>query len=44
MLPSTQRPRSGVWHLVAGSTGAGKTTYARALATQVNGIVFSIDE
>ncbi len=31
-------------HLIAGSTGAGKTTYARALAEQVGGVRFSIDE
>ncbi len=35
---------NGAWHLVAGSTGAGKTTYARALAQRVGGVVFSIDE
>lgn len=32
------------WHLVAGPTGAGKTTYARALAQRIGGIVFSIDD
>lgn len=32
------------WHLIAGSTGAGKTTYARELATTLGGLVFSIDE
>ena len=31
-------------HLICGSTGAGKTTYARALATRNGGVVFSIDE
>lgn len=31
-------------HLVCGSTGAGKTTYALALAAQQGGIRFSIDE
>ncbi len=36
--------RLGGWHLVAGSTGAGKTTYARALAEELDGVVFSIDE
>ncbi|MDD5113116.1 MAG: AAA family ATPase [Methylobacter sp.] len=30
-------------HIVAGPVGAGKTTYARQLAEQTNGIVFSID-
>lgn len=31
-------------HLICGSTGAGKTTYARDLATKNGGVVFSIDE
>ncbi|WP_342071646.1 AAA family ATPase [Yoonia algicola] len=31
-------------HLICGSTGAGKTTYARELATNIGGAVFSIDE
>jgi predicted kinase len=31
-------------HLICGSTGAGKTTYARALANSNGGVVFSIDE
>jgi predicted kinase len=31
-------------HLVCGSTGAGKTTYASALADRVRGVRFSIDE
>jgi predicted kinase len=30
--------------LIAGSTGAGKTTYARALADKIDGIRFSIDD
>jgi predicted kinase len=30
-------------HLVCGSTGAGKTTYAQQLADEVGGMVFSID-
>ena len=31
-------------HLVCGSTGAGKTTFARELADDLHGIHFSIDE
>lgn len=31
-------------HLICGSTGAGKTNYARALAERVRGVRFSIDE
>lgn len=31
-------------HLVCGSTGAGKTTYARQLAERLNAVQFSIDE
>jgi predicted kinase len=32
------------WHLVAGSTGAGKTTAAREIAEQLGAVRFSIDE
>ena len=31
-------------HLICGSTGAGKTTYARALAARLGAVRFSIDE
>ncbi len=31
-------------HLICGSTGAGKTTYATALAARTGGVRFSIDE
>ena len=31
-------------HLICGSTGAGKTTYAQKLASELDGIHFSIDE
>ena len=34
----------GRWHLVAGSTGAGKSTAAREIAERVGGVRFSIDE
>ena len=30
-------------HLIVGNTGAGKTTYSKALKTKTNGIIFSID-
>ena len=36
--------RQGRWHLVAGATGAGKTTFARELADKLDGVRFSIDE
>ena len=32
-----------VIHLICGSTGAGKTTYARRLADDIGGVLFSID-
>jgi predicted kinase len=32
------------WHLVAGATGAGKSTAAREIAGRVAGVRFSIDE
>jgi predicted kinase len=31
-------------HIICGSTGAGKTTYAIALAERISGVRFSIDE
>ncbi|MXU64159.1 AAA family ATPase [Oceanomicrobium pacificus] len=31
-------------HLICGATGAGKSTYARQLATDIGGVRFSIDE
>jgi predicted kinase len=34
----------GALHLVFGPQGAGKSTYSRSLAKQLNGTVFSIDE
>ncbi|MFC3124166.1 AAA family ATPase [Pseudoroseomonas globiformis] len=35
---------SKLFHLICGSTGAGKTTYAMTLADTLGGIRFSIDE
>ena len=35
---------SARWHVVAGSTGAGKSTFARELAARVGGVRFSIDD
>ncbi len=35
---------TATWHLIAGPTGAGKTTIARALALQHKAVLFSIDE
>ena len=40
-MPESQIP---LIHLVCGSTGAGKTTYAIALAEKLKGVRFSIDE
>ena len=37
-------PNTDLVHLICGSTGAGKTTYAQAMADDVGGICFSIDE
>ncbi len=43
-MPSGTSPTQPAWHLIAGSTGAGKTTYARGLGEATGAIVFSIDE
>lgn len=43
-MPASGTKPTGIWHFVVGSTGAGKTTYARALAKDVGGVCFSIDE
>jgi predicted kinase len=32
------------WHLICGSTGAGKTSYAAPLAQRLGGVHFSIDD
>jgi predicted kinase len=44
----TARPRKAptapAFHLICGSTGAGKTTYSLALTQRLNGVRFSIDE
>jgi predicted kinase len=33
-----------IWHLIAGSTGAGKSTAARVLVQRTGGVRFAIDE
>jgi predicted kinase len=38
------QPQPALIHLVCGSTGAGKTTYAIALTEKLRGVRFSIDE
>ena len=35
---------SACWHVIAGTTGAGKSTFARELAAQRGAVRFSIDE
>jgi predicted kinase len=35
---------SGTWHLITGSTGAGKSTLARELVQCHNAVRFAIDE
>jgi predicted kinase len=35
---------NGRWYLLAGSTGAGKSTFARELVQRTGGVRFSIDE
>jgi predicted kinase len=37
-------PKTPMIHLVCGSTGAGKTTYAKALCDKIGAVRFSIDE
>ncbi|USG60589.1 ATP-binding protein [Sneathiella marina] len=39
-----QENKTSLIHLICGSTGAGKTTYARELANDISGVIFSIDE
>lgn len=36
--------KEALFHIVCGSTGAGKSTYARKLAEQVGGLHFAIDD
>lgn len=40
-MPAASKP---IVHLIAGSTGAGKTTYALSLAARTGALRFSIDE
>ncbi len=42
--PATGMTDAPLIHLITGSTGAGKTTYALALAERLGGVRFSIDE
>jgi predicted kinase len=35
---------NGTLHFIAGSTGAGKTTYAKALAAEIGGVCFAVDD
>lgn len=42
-MPGAGSPLASV-HLVCGATGAGKSTYAEALARRIGGVRFSIDE
>jgi predicted kinase len=37
-------PEQAKFHIICGSTGAGKSTYAKRLAQKTNGIHFAIDE
>ena len=39
-----KRQNSGTLHIVFGSQGAGKSTYARKLAGEINGVHFAIDD
>ena len=36
--------QEALFHIICGSTGAGKSTYARKLAEQVGGLHFAIDD
>ena len=38
------KPKQAVAHLIFGPTAAGKSTFARALAAEANGVRFAIDE
>ncbi|WP_409433195.1 AAA family ATPase [Litorimonas sp. RW-G-Af-16] len=39
-----RRKTTTLIHLITGGTGAGKTTYARALADEIGGVRYSIDD
>jgi predicted kinase len=40
-MPEANKP---AFHIICGSTGAGKSTYAKRLAYEISGIHFAIDE
>lgn len=44
MTPRGEGKAQALLHLVCGSTGAGKTTYAAAFAAREGAVLFSIDE
>jgi predicted kinase len=43
-MPASSRPEAGTVHLVAGPTGAGKSTLAGRLAAAHGAVVFGIDD
>jgi len=43
-MSDTRSPNAPLVHLICGSTGAGKTTYALALSARLGAVRFSIDE
>jgi adenylate kinase family enzyme len=43
-MSQNQNTSDSIIILIVGSTGAGKTTYARKLAEQIQAVVYSIDD